>query len=86
MKKVCNNIFNLVSDLNGNEAHKGQAGSSSRPTGPLQLLNLMPAEVVVDGDNGEGSRTKLFGVSIQATKASRNVLLGDYMDLDMNPR
>lgn len=46
----------------------------------------MPAEVVVDGDNGEGSRTKLFGVSIPATKASRNVLLGDYMDLDMNPR
>lgn len=86
MKKVCNNIFNLVSDLKGNEARQGEAGSSSRPTGPLQLLNLMPAEVVVDGDNGEGSRTKLFGVSIPATIASRNVLLGDYMDLDMNPR
>jgi heat shock transcription factor, other eukaryote len=90
MKKVCSNIFNLVSDINSSQV-KGDHAS------PLQLLDLMsPSGFSSDlmspngfssehDDSGEGSSTRLFGVSIR-TKRSRSAVLGDDMDLDMVTR
>ncbi|KAJ3706641.1 hypothetical protein LUZ61_010346 [Rhynchospora tenuis] len=83
MKKLCSNIFNLVSDFNSTNTAdvKGEAGPSPSPS---QILELMPASKFIENGCVEGSSTKLFGVSIRTEVRSRDVALSDDMDLDMN--
>ncbi|KAJ1702221.1 hypothetical protein LUZ63_002000 [Rhynchospora breviuscula] len=83
MKKLCSNIFSLVSDFNSTNTAdvKDEAGPSA---GPSQILELMPASKFLENGCVEGSSTKLFGVSIRAEVGSRDVAVSDDMDLDMN--
>ncbi|KAJ4800297.1 Heat shock transcription factor [Rhynchospora pubera] len=79
MKKLCGNIFNLVSDFNSTNT-----ADAKDEAGPSQILELMPASKFLESGCVEGSSTKLFGVSIRAEVGSRNVAVSDDMDLDMN--